>query len=262
MAKITPKKQVVAILQARASSTRLPGKVLKPILKQPMLALQIERVRRATLIDNLVVATSTDTSDTAIELLCNQLHIPCYRGSLEDVLSRYYGAAKQHPANHYVRLTGDCPLADPNIIDAVISLHLSSGATYTSNCLPPTLPDGLDVEIFTAEALFGAYYRAQKPSEREHVTPYIRKHTEEKNIANYLHPIDLSQHRWTVDEPEDFLLINRIYKALYPCKQNFLLEDILQLLNAKPELKAINAGVNRNEGLERSIAKDRSMGYE
>ena len=253
---------VIAILQARMSSSRLPQKVLHPIVGKPMLALQCERVLRSKLIDSLIIATSNDESDQPIEALGNALGLPVYRGSLENVLERYYRAAQTTSAKHIVRITGDCPLAAPEIIDAVIAHHLAEQADYTSNCHPPTLPDGLDVEVMTIAALNQAYSKATKPSEKEHVTPYIVNHPEQFHLANYLHPQDLSQFRWTVDQREDFELVERIYQQLYPKNRAFTTEDILALMQAHPELQAINANINRNEGMEKSFKQDKEEGYE
>jgi len=144
---------ILAILQARTSSSRLPGKVLKPILGKPMLLLQIERVRRARKIDKLVVATSNDPSDDGIEALCKQHGIDCFRGSLNDVLDRFYRAALTYNPEHIVRLTGDCPLIDPELVDSIIDMHLEGNYDYTSNAIQMTFPDGLDVEILTIKVL-------------------------------------------------------------------------------------------------------------
>src|SRR5262245_53776967 len=140
---------MLGIVQARVSSTRLPGKVLKPILGATMLARQMERLQRSQAMDRLIVATSTDASDDAIEALCRASEVPCWRGSLDDVLDRFHGAARAHNATDVVRLTGDCPLADPLVIDAVVRLYRSSGVDYASNTIVPTFPDGLDVEVMS-----------------------------------------------------------------------------------------------------------------
>jgi len=254
--------RVVAILQARMSSSRLPGKVLTPLLGKPMLQLQCERIARSKLIDKLVIATSDDSSDDAIKAFCDAQQISCFRGALEDVLSRYYAAYQANPAQHIVRLTGDCPLTDPAIIDQVIALHLETEADYTSNCAPATLPDGLDVEVMRAEALSQAYHQAERPSEREHVTLYLRNHSERFNLHNYTHPCDHSGLRWTVDQAEDLALVTQVYQALYPKNAAFTTEDVLQLLERQPQLNQINADIIRNEGMIKSLDRDRELGYE
>jgi len=165
---------ILAILQARVSSTRLPGKVLKPILGMPMLLRQIERVKQAKLIEQLLVATSDDKSDDPIEQLCRENDIACFRGSLDDVLDRFYQAAKPYQPDHIVRLTGDCPLIDPQLIDEVVVFCLSGDYDYVSNAFEPTYPDGLDVEVFRFPCLQQAWEEAELPSEREHVTLFIK----------------------------------------------------------------------------------------
>lgn len=249
--------KILAILQARFSSTRLPGKVLKPILGRPMLALQIERILQAKKIDRLIVATSTHQSDDEIEKLCKDLKIYCFRGSLDDVLDRFYHAALQWQPEHIVRLTGDCPVIDPDIVDELISFYLKGNYDYTANSIEPSFPDGLDAEIFSFSALKKAWEEANLPSQREHVTPFIYNHPELFKIGHYKNRIDLSYHRWTVDEPEDFELINKIYEALYPDNPSFRMADILKFLESHPELLEINKKFKRNEGMEKSLKEDR-----
>jgi len=227
---------MLAILQARMSSTRLPGKVLKPLLGEPMLARQIERVRRAKRIDKLVVATSSDASDDAIAGLCDSLGVGVYRGPLADVLGRYWGAAKRFgPAEHIVRLTGDCPLADWEVIDAVLDHHLAEDADYTSNCQKLTFPKGLDVEVFKAEHLETAYYEARDPYEREHVTPFFYRNPDRFRISNLECDPPLGDLRWTVDTPEDFAFVEQVYAALYPANPAFLSKDVAQLTADDPQ---------------------------
>lgn len=248
--------ETLIILQARMSSSRLPNKVLMPILGKPMLARQIDRLSTIKTPHTLIIATSSQPSDDRIEQLCQQLNINCFRGSLDDVLARYYQAAVEFGQNktikNIVRITGDCPLIDSEIIDNVIELFLTSNSDYCSNCAPATLPDGLDVEVFSLAALEKAYLLAKKPSEREHVTPFIRNNPQLFKVDNYNHQSDLSHYRWTVDEAEDFDLITKIYQALYPSNAHFTLADILALMNQQPELIKINQHINRNEGLLKS----------
>lgn len=251
---------VLAILQARVSSSRLPNKVLAPILGRPMLAHQIERLKRAGTVDALVVATSDDASDDVLAALCAELGVACHRGSLDDVLARFAGAyAAFGPAEHVVRLTGDCPLADPAVIDAVVRHHMGSGAHYTTNALQPTWPDGLDVEVMRAESLMCAFVEARLPSEREHVTPFIHKHPERFDIEHVKGERDLSTLRWTVDEPADLAFVAEVYAALYPRDRAFDTAAILALLESRPELAALNGGFMRNEGYAKSLATDPEM---
>lgn len=248
---------ILAILQARVSSSRLPGKVLKPIMGRPMLALQIERVLQAKKIDQLIIATSTDPSDDELETLCREINAPCYRGSLNDVLDRFYQAAQIWKPTHIVRLTGDCPLIDPEVIDDVITFYLNGDYDYASNAVEPTFPDGLDVEIFRFSVLEGAWKEACLPSQREHVTPFIHQQPDRYRIGHYKNTEDLSHLRWTVDEQEDFNLINKIYEELYPVKPNFRMADILNLFQQKPEWPTINKQFERNEGFIKSLHEDR-----
>lgn len=247
---------ILAIVQARVSSKRLPDKVLKPILGHTMLSLEIERINRSIRIDKILIATSTDTSDDAIESICSQMKVLCFRGSLDDVLDRFYQATLYYKPDHIVRLTGDCPLIDPQTIDNVIDYYTSGNFDYVSNTLKPTFPDGLDVEIFSYAALETARKEASLPSQREHVTPYIYQHPDKFNIGSYEHNTDLSHMRWTVDKQEDFVFVNNIYDLLYPFNENFTFRDILDLLKSNPSLLEINSHIGRNEGHEKSLKQD------
>jgi len=252
--------RVLMILQARFSSTRLPGKVLKPILGQAMLAHQITRLQQATLFDKLIVATSKLSSDDGIAELCDKMNIEFYRGELDDVLDRYYQASIQYHPKHIVRVTGDCPLIDSDIIDQVIDMHIHSDYDYTSNCIPPSLPDGLDVEVFTFEALKKAWQESRKVSDREHVTPFMRNNPASFTVQNYFYRENHSHLRWTVDEPEDFEFVTCVYQALYEEIPYFKLKDILALLEKEPSLQLINQKFKRNEGLLKSQAKEKELG--
>jgi glutamate-1-semialdehyde 2,1-aminomutase len=248
---------ILAILQARVSSTRLPGKCLKPILGKPLLQHQIERTRRSRRIDKLLLATSTDPSDDPLAQLCERLDLPCYRGDLNDVLDRYYRAALPFHPDHVVRLTGDCPLIDPVLADQLIAFYLTGKYDYAANCLEPTFPDGLDAEIFSFGALREAWEAATLPSEREHVTPYIRRHADRFRIGSFTGDQDLSSHRWTVDEPRDLAFVARIYEGLYEKDPFFTTGDILEFLGRNPEIREINQDIVRNAGYEKSLAADK-----
>ncbi|MBN2689848.1 MAG: glycosyltransferase family protein [Gammaproteobacteria bacterium] len=249
--------KTLAILQARASSTRLANKVLLPILKQPMLILQIMRITRCRNIDKLLVATSNDASDDAIAKLCAQNNIACFRGSLNDVLDRFYNAAEKYQPQHVVRLTADCPLIDHAVIDAVIEHHLNGNFDYTSNTITRSFPDGLDVEIMKISVLSDAWHEAKLPSHREHVTPFVYQHPDRYQIGQFTNNKNLANLRWTVDEPEDFNLIVKIYENLYPKKPDFNMNDIIDLLTQHPELKKINDNITCNEGMLKSLKADR-----
>lgn len=250
---------IIAIVQARMGSSRLPGKVLKEICGQPMLKLQLERLRRASLIDRLLVATTESQSDQPIFELCRQMGLKCFRGSENDVLDRFYQAAREAGAGEgdaIVRLTADCPLADPEIVDRVIALYLDTGADYASNINPPTFPDGLDVEVFSYSSLGRAWSEAALASEREHVTPYIRNNEELFPSANLVNERDLSELRWTVDEAADLEMVRVVYNSLYFEKPGFVMQDVLDFLEKNPEAAEINRGFIRNEGYQRSLADD------
>ena len=221
---------MLTILQARMSSTRLPGKVMRPILGEPMLARQIERVLRATRIGRLVVATSSGADDDPIEALCELLGVACFRGSLDDVLGRFAAAAEAFgPSDQIVRLTGDCPLADWTVIDAVIDLHMAERADYTSNTQKLTYPKGLDVEVFKVSALQAAQRESADPYEREHVTAFIYRRPERFRLANLERKPPLGDLRWTVDTPADFAFVERVYAALYPGDPAFTSDDVVRL---------------------------------
>lgn len=241
--------KVVAIIQARMTSTRLPGKVLMQVQGKSLLEYQLERVKRSKFIDEIVVATTVNTSDDPIVKLCDKIGVSIYRGSEEDVLSRYYGAAIQFEADVIVRLTSDCPLIDSEIIDQVIKLYMSrhNGLDYVSNTLKRTYPRGLDTEAFSLRSLQTAYENAYFKSEREHVTPYIYMNSNKFNIENLSFPQNLSKHRWTVDTKEDFELIKLILESLYTKNPMFTMKDVLDLLVKNPSLFNINAHVEQKK---------------
>jgi len=219
-----------------------------------MLLRQLDRVRRARSLDALIVATSTEAGDDAIEQLCAAEDVRTFRGSLDDVLDRFYQAALPHRPRAVLRMTGDCPLADPALIDRVVDFFHSDRFDIAGAA--PTFPDGLDVEVVRFDALEVAWREATLPSDREHVTQFIHRHPERFRIGPLHNDTDLSHMRWTVDEPRDFELVSRIYEALYPRNPAFTTKDILDLLSAEPELLNLNRGIRRNEGLDRSLAAD------
>ena len=224
---------LVALIQARMSSTRLPGKVLEPVQGEPMLARQIERVRRARGV-SLVVATSDEPSDDPIAALCGELGQDCFRGPLADVLARFAGAIRGRPGNPIVRLTGDCPLCDPRLIEEVVAAHQRGGrggcggVDYTSNVLERHLPDGLDVEVIERSALRVACEESRAAEDREHVTRYLVRHPERFRLRSVRQAAEnLAALRWTVDFPEDLAFVRRVYAALYPKNPSFGWRDVL-----------------------------------
>ncbi|MFH1700240.1 MAG: glycosyltransferase family protein [Candidatus Zixiibacteriota bacterium] len=247
---------VVAILQARMSSSRLPGKVLRPIMGRPMLEYHLGRLSRSCKIDKLIVATSDQKDDSPICDLCDNLGVDFYRGSLNDVLDRFYRASLEFPSDIIVRLTGDCPLADPKIIDHGIKRFINSDFDYLSNTVERTFPIGLDFEIFYSHHLKKAGENAVLPSEREHVTPYFHNHPEIFSIGQFSNDIDLSHHRWTVDEPQDFEFVLKVFESLYPDNPAFTTNDVLRLLERRPELMSLNYDIIHGVGYEKSIRED------
>ena len=232
---------VLAVLQARMSSTRLPGKVLRPILGAPMIARQIERLRRATRLTGLVVATSTGREDDVVEACARDLGVGVFRGDLDDVLSRFHGAAMAYGAqDHLVRLTADCPLADPVLIDAVVARHLESGADYTSNTAGATFPKGLDVEVCSIPALETAWREAADPYEREHVTPFLYRHPERFHLESVTRDPP-QRYRWTVDTAEDFAFVEAVYGALYPRDPAFTSQAVLDWQDRHPDRVLVNS---------------------
>lgn len=238
---------ICAIIQARYASSRLPGKVLLDIAGQPMLIQVVERTRRAKCLHNLVVATSTDPADDAIAQLCAARGIPCYRGSMHDVLDRFYQAARMAKADIVVRITADCPIIDPEVIDQTIRAFLSEpDLDFAANRLPPpwrrTFPIGLDVEICSFTALQRAWQEASLPHQREHVMPYLYEQEGRFRIMLVNHDPDYGSLRWTVDTPEDLELVRLIYSRMGG-RNDFSWQEVLALFAREPELANINAQV-------------------
>jgi spore coat polysaccharide biosynthesis protein SpsF len=241
--------KVVIINQARMTSTRLSGKVLKQVLGKSLLEYQIERLRRVALADQVVIATTTNDTDQPIIDLCDRLSIPSYRGSENDVLARYHGAAIAHQADVVVRVTSDCPIIDSQVIDQVVQFYLDAYPKYdyVSNSLERSYPRGMDTEVFAFKALDEAFYQATAQGDREHVTPFIHQQIARYQLGQLNYFEDRSNHRWTVDTPEDFELIKRIIATLYPMKPEFSLEDCLELLSQNPEWMAINQHIEQKQ---------------
>jgi spore coat polysaccharide biosynthesis protein SpsF len=230
---------IIAVLQARMSSTRLPGKVLRPLAGAPMIVRQIERIRRCRRIDDIILATSTDAGDTPLAHIAQAVGVSVHRGPLDDVLGRYLGALHAHPADHVVRLTGDCPLADPDVIDAVIDLHLQAGGDYASNTpAHRTYPKGLDVEVMRSDALRRAGMEGHDPYEREHVTPYLYRHPELFALHYLSQAAEEGEARWTVDRPDDLEFVQTVYEALYTTAPAFTSDDVRNLIRRRPDLQA------------------------
>lgn len=254
---MTKKPLVVAIFQARMGSTRLPGKTLVDICGKPLIVRVLERVCSSNLIDRIMIATTQQKKDEVLLKLASELCVHGYAGSVDDVLDRFYQAAKMATADIIVRITPDDPFKDPEVIDEVIGYFLQhENLDYASNTICPTYPDGLDVEVFSFYALEKAWKEAKLPSEREHVTPYIWKQPDKFNIANIENDENLSHLRWTIDYEEDLLFALEVYSRMGDDKI-FLMRDILELLEKEPELLEINKGIERNIGYKKSLDIDK-----
>jgi len=246
--------KVVAIIQARMSSSRLPGKVLLPLAGKPVLAHVVQRTHACRNVDEVVVATSTDPSDDAINAWCQENEVRCFRGSLHDVLDRYYQAAKLHAAEAIVRITADCPALDTQTVDEVIEGFLDGGFAFYG--LSGEFPDGLDCTVFSFQAIEKAWHEAKLPSEREHVGPYIEKNPQLFKGGGLSKYHGLSHMRWTLDEPRDYDFLSAVFDLLNKQATPFTTEDFLDLLRARPELQTINQDIVRNEGYQKSLAAE------
>lgn len=237
--------KVVTVIQARMSSTRLPGKVMLPVLGKPLLVRMLERVQAAKSIGELVVATSTNPDDDEIEKLCVQNDLTCFRGHLTDLLDRHYQVAMKFNADAIAKIPSDCPLIDPRVIDKVIQHFINHDEyDFVSNLHPATYPDGNDVEIMSFASLECAWKDASKDYEREHTTPFIWEHQDVFKVGNVIWESGLdysASHRWTIDYPEDYEFIRKVFEELYPTNPEFSLDDILNLLKRKPEIAEINS---------------------
>ncbi len=266
--------KVVAIIQARMSATRLPGKVLLDIAGEPMLARVVERTQRSRWVDQVVVATSNDQSDDAIEAFCVQRKYPCFRGNLHDVLDRYYQAAVYSSASVVVRITADCPIIDPDVIDHTLLAFYDQGPSsisrnhpilakrdlpnngftpawdFAANRLPPpwkrTFPIGLDTEVCTFSALESAWRDANQPHQREHVMPYLYEDDRKFRVLLVNHEPDYGEMRLTVDTPKDLELLRSIYER-FSGADNFSWYEVLDLLRVEPELGEVNANVRHKD---------------
>lgn len=241
---------VVCIMQARTGSTRLPGKVLKKICGKTVLEHDIDRLKRVKNINKIVIATTELEKDNVIVEEANRLKVGFYRGSEDDVLSRYYYAAMENDANIVVRVTSDCPLIDSEVTERIIQYYLDSSQKYdyVSNTIDRTYPRGLDTEVFSFKSLQKAFDEGESQREREHVTPYIWRNTGLFKLAQYKNDVDYSNLRWTLDTVEDFELINKIYMSLYREKMEYFdMKDILDLYKKHPELYEINNNIEQKK---------------
>ena len=247
----------LGILQARMTSSRLPGKVMEPIEGMPMIGRQIERLRRSELVDGLVVATSVDPSDDALVDYLATLEVPVVRGSLHDVLGRFIAVLDEFSPDVVVRLTADCPLASPAVVDRVVAAF-GPEVDYVSNTLTPTWPDGVDVEVVRSDALRWVAAHSEDPHEHEHVTLGVYRRPKQFRCANVEGDVDLSSLRWTVDNAEDLAFVQAVYGELLPSLPAFDVADVLDLLERRPQLSRTSSDAARNaalEGLDTGVMK-------
>lgn len=253
-------KRIAVIIQARMGSTRLPNKVLADIEGRPMLWHLIQRLKESKFEPEIIIATTTSEGDKPILSFSAKFNLKSHAGSEDDVLDRFYQTALKYKMDVIIRITADCPLIDPEVFDKVLKFYLENEYDYVSNTHPPTYPDGLDVEICSFEILEKAWKEAKFKSEREHVTYYIWNNDQIFNLGNVFYNENPSESlkdlRWTVDEKEDLEFVRQVFKHLYPKKKVFLMNDIIELLNQKPELLKINNQFLRNEGFFESLKKD------
>ena len=254
---------IAGIIQARMQSSRLPGKVMLNVKNIPLLQLMIERVVESEKLEKIIVATSTNPADDIIEDLCLKLKIDCFRGSEDDVLLRFKESAEFLNANTIVRLCGDCPLIDSDIIDDVITEYEKGNYDFVSNLFPSpsTYPDGTSVEVFSSDLLFEMESNAKKPSEREHVTFYIWMQPKKYKIHRLDYKKDLSKFRFNLDYKEDFEFIRMVFENFLEKNESFKMEDIIAWLNDNEEVIKINSHIIPKQGWEKSFKQDKECGF-
>ena len=249
----------LAIVQARCSSRRFPGKVLKHIGSVPMILFQLERIKKSCCLDEIVLATSTHSSDDELAAIVGEAGYRVFRGSLDDVLYRFCQCVQEFKPSIVVRLTGDCPLSDPSLIDELMLEFKTGKWDYLSNSADEhnlTVPDGFDVEVFRAGLLELAAREAKLPSEREHVTPWFRRESSGLRWGHFLHQPARPYFRVTVDDPVDLVVVREIVAALEPLNPSFGVDSVVKHLEQYPELAARNSAAVRNAGLLKSLAED------
>lgn len=247
------------IIQARVGSSRLPGKVLLKLADKKVLEHVILRVKKAMAVMEVVVATTEKKGDDAVADTAKSCGAKVYRGSDQDVLDRYFQAAKIFGFKNIIRITADCPVIDPELIDKVAEKYFQTQADYCSNTLVPTFPDGEDIEIFSFAALSRAWQDAQLPSEREHVTPYLKRNKSIFKVVSFEVEPGYSGKRWTLDEDDDYRFLKNIFEKLYPEDPFFGVQKILDYLKQHPDIEAINSGIIRDAGYRKSLDEDKKF---
>jgi spore coat polysaccharide biosynthesis protein SpsF (cytidylyltransferase family) len=251
-------KKITIIIQARVGSRRFPRKVLSKIENKPMIWHVINRAKQVKGVDQIILATTKKHEDNILTKIAKHAGILSFTGSAQDVLSRYYDCAIEFRADPIVRITGDCPLIDPKIVSKLLKIYMNKDYNYVTNTMPATYPDGLDTEIFSFRTLEKISRSSIMKSEREHVTPYIKKNKNKFKTFNLRNKNDLSGLRWTVDEKKDLLLVRKIYEKMRP-KLTFGFEDTLKVLEKNPKIAEINKGIMRNEGYHISLRNDNEI---
>jgi len=251
-------KKITCIIQARTNSSRLPGKVMLKLSNTPIIVHIIDRIKKSTLIEQIILATSVNHNDQKLLDIANDNQITGFKGSELDVLDRFYNSAKEYGADPIIRITADCPLVDPILIDRMIKFFEKNNFDYISNTLKPTFPDGLDVEIFSFQTLETIMKKSNLKSEREHVTTYLKTHLDEFQTYNFENDKNLSHHRWTIDQKEDLEFMKKIY-ALSNSKLILNMQEILDIISDNPELMEINYGIVRDAGYQYSLQNDEKI---
>jgi spore coat polysaccharide biosynthesis protein SpsF (cytidylyltransferase family) len=251
-------KKITCIIQARTNSNRLENKVLLKILNSPVIVHILDRIKKSNYIEQIILATSSNSDDQILIDIANDNQIISFKGNEFDVLDRFYNAAKEYDADPIIRITGDCPLIDPILIDKMVKFFLENDFDYISNTIERTFPDGLDIEIFTFATLKKAFSEATWFSEHEHVTPYIIKNPKLFKLFSFTNDDNLSHFRWCLDEESDYKMIQKIYQEFEP-DTFFSTKDILELLEKKPEISKINFGIPTNEGYNNSVKNDKKI---
>lgn len=246
------------MIQARVGSTRFPKKVLAKIENKPMIWHVIERVKRVKGIEQIILVTTRNKEDDVLLSIAKKCGIIGFKGDVNNVLSRFYQCAIKYDADPIIRITGDCPLIDPSVIEKMVDFYNTHYYDYVTNILIPSFPDGLDTEVFSFNVLKKMFQKAKLRSEREHVTAYIRNHIKEFKIFNYTSPNPLPIYRWTVDEPADLKFIKKIYARMRPLTI-FSTERVMKIISKNPKILEINSGLVRNEGYFLSLKNDKKL---
>ena len=249
--------KITVMIQARTGSRRLPRKVLAKIAGKPMIWHVINRIQKTKGVEQIILLTTNKKEDEILLNIAKDSGILGFAGSEQNVLERYYECAIKFDADPIIRITGDCPLIDPKIVQDMIKFYQMHNYDYITNTLPPTYPDGLDVEVFSFHVLKKTFFNAKLKSDLEHVTSYIRRNNKKFNVFNYTTVHDLSAYRWTVDEKNDLLFVRKIFTKMKP-KKVFGMDSVLNIISKNPNIIMINSNIIRNEGYNFSRKKNKT----